>query len=160
MKSLFYSLLLTPAFAIADEAADKTEQVKAIMNTEGFKLALQNHGSFGPEVIVPVAVFLFTFGVVFIKYYWQFRQNQELQQSIRLMVEKGVDIPMELLTPDRETPTAQKDFRRGLILTGMGLVIPAAILYEGDKGWVWGFIPLVLGISYLISARVQLKKVV
>ncbi len=112
------------------------------------------------EVLVPIAFFLTLAAVIFIVHYMRYRQSQEIQQSIRLMVEKGVEIPKELLLPTRRRMLPQSDLRRGLVLTALGVVLPIAMFINepGNRDWVWGIIPLAIGIAYLISFKVERRE--
>jgi hypothetical protein len=78
------------------------------------------------------------------------RKQAQLHQTLRLMIEKGRDIPSELFAPPS---SAHSDLRRGLILVGIGLSLLILIgLVEGfaDGSWAVGLIPAFIGIAYLI----------
>jgi hypothetical protein len=70
------------------------------------------------------------------------------------MVEKGSEIPSELLQPPKRGPT---DFRIGLVLLlgGFGVLASLAAIAPVDGGWTVGLIPILMGIGYLIAARVS-----
>ena len=61
-------------------------------------------------IVVPIAFFATIVGFVWLALLYRGRSEQERQQTLRLMVEKGVEIPAELLVRPR-SPIA--DLRRG-----------------------------------------------
>ena len=67
------------------------------------------------EIDVTVACFLTILLVVIATLVVRYRRHAQTQATLRLMIEKGAEIPPELLTP----PVSQYgDLRRGLILVG------------------------------------------
>jgi len=105
--------------------------------------------------IAITAPFAMAVMIVWIVAFVRNRRSQALHQTLRLMVEKGVPIPPELLVPPKQAPN---DFRRGVLLIGfgMGLVITLAAL--SHKGvWSIGLVPLLLGVGYLVVARLGTK---
>ena len=105
------------------------------------------------EIVVPVAFFLTILVAVIAPLILRYRKHAQTQETLRLMIEKGAEIPPELLTP----PVSQYgDLRRGLILAGTGLSLSIAIGLMrgfGGGGWALGLIPLFIGAGYLIVWR-------
>ncbi len=103
--------------------------------------------------IIPLAFFLTILVAVIAPLILRYRKHAQTQETLRLMIEKGAEIPPELLTP----PVSQYgDLRRGLILVGAGLALSIAIgLMQGFEGgsWALGLIPLFIGAGYLIVWR-------
>lgn len=105
-------------------------------------------------VAVPVAVFGFTALVIFVIVFFRFRGERVRHETLRAMVEKGAEIPPELLVP----PVAAKkhaDLRRGLVLLGAGLGLIGFLLVSGDPDmprgvWGVGLIPTLIGAGYLL----------
>jgi hypothetical protein len=105
-------------------------------------------------VIVPTATFGFIALVIFIVVFYRFRRERVRHETLRAMVEKGVDIPPELLVP----PAAAKkhaDLRRGLVLlgSGLGLIGFFALIKNQempDGIWGIGLIPALIGVGYLL----------
>jgi len=102
------------------------------------------------EIAVPLACFLTILLVVIATLGFRYRRQAQIQQTLRLMIEKGVAIPPELLTP----PVAQYgDLRRGLILMGAGVSLSILIgLVDGfgSGSWAVGLVPAFIGAGYLI----------
>jgi hypothetical protein len=83
--------------------------------------------------------------------YFRSRQNLQRHLTLRLMIEKGAEIPPELLTPPVKP---RSDLRKGVVLLagGIGATIFFALVKTGDAGGVWslGLIPTLIGLGYLI----------
>lgn len=85
-------------------------------------------------------------------------KNRQLHKTIQTLVEKGQPIPQELLSAGgrsigpKPPPSNKSDRRKGIIWTcvGGGLTM-FFLLSDGPKGL--GFIPLAIGIGYLLVAK-------
>lgn len=88
--------------------------------------------------------------------YFRHRRDEQLHQTVRAMVEKGVPIPPELLKPEEQRKDASsrkvKDLRIGLALIGLGL--GTCICY----GKI-GAIPLLMGLGFVIASALQKRDV-
>ncbi len=72
---------------------------------------------FGPAVLIPLAWFFF-----------KFKRDREIQNTLRTALEKGHEVPAELLEQINEPKTQPKkdqDLRRGIVLVAVGLGIGA-----------------------------------
>lgn len=104
-------------------------------------------------ILVPTFIFLFLTLIILIIMAFRGKNNREFQQTLRIMVEKGVEIPRELLV--REIPKNQ-DLRRGILVlaTGVGYCLFIALVgvWEPDalNGLGVGLIPIFIGLGYLI----------
>ncbi|MBW1843382.1 MAG: hypothetical protein JRJ05_03505 [Deltaproteobacteria bacterium] len=104
-------------------------------------------------IVVPVTLFLAILLGVVSTHMLRVRKQAQLHQTLRLMIEKGTDIPPELFTPPN---AAYTDLRRGLVLVGVGLSLLILIgMFEGfaDGSWAVGLIPASIGAAYLIVWR-------
>ena len=105
------------------------------------------------EIVVPLALFTTILLVVISTLVIRYRRHAQIQETLRLMIEKGAEIPPELLTP----PVSQySDLRRGLILIGAGLslsILIALVEGFGDGSWAVGLVPAFIGAAYLIIWR-------
>ena len=87
--------------------------------------------------------------------YFRFRRRREVQETIRAAIEKGQDLPGELLenrsfSGSKPPPRKDQDLRRGVVLIAVGLGIGAFGLLVGDEDAVGpmmgiGSIPLLIG---------------
>ncbi|WPB80245.1 DUF6249 domain-containing protein [Archangium violaceum] len=84
-----------------------------------------------------------------------YRKARQLHETVRLMVEKGAEIPQGLLAPvPRRKPS---DLRRGIILstTGLGLTVFLGALPHAEGAWGAGVTLLLIGVGHMIVWRLQ-----
>ena len=143
--------------------------LKAMKDLQDFRLEekkLENKGN--PAIgasgtivpIVAVGGFFTTITLVsLIPVFLQFRRNRLMHETMRNMVEKGMEIPAALLAPI-EKP--KSDLRRGIIGVSSGVGISLFFLALngiGDKNiWAIGLIPLAIGIGYIVVWKLENKK--
>jgi hypothetical protein len=96
--------------------------------------------------------------------YFRARKQKQLHETLRVMIEKGVPIPPELLRPPvtpGEVPEAQKPedpraaLRQGLFLIAVGLGVGLWLWIKSSNSWGLGFIPLLIGVSFLAEWRIE-----
>ena len=100
-------------------------------------------------VLTPAA---FAAGVLFANH----RQARRMRHQLRLMLERGVAIPGELLAaPERPKPS---DLRKGVLLTalGTGIMVPLGVVLP-PGAWSLGLIFVFMGAAYLALWRVDLR---
>jgi hypothetical protein len=119
-----------------------------------------------PSQVIPIVVvtMLAVFGapvlIVAVIMYFGFSKTRALHRTVRLMVEKGQEVPAALLTP----PPAQRqrsDMRRGvlLLMVGVGLMIFFGVVADWDSGvWTLGMIPALIGAGYLLVWKLEGRK--
>jgi len=93
--------------------------------------------------MTPVLVMLIIFGsitaIVFGPSYLKSRERREIQTTVRHAIDKGQDLPPELIDAmTREVasklPSRTRDLRRGVIWLAVGIGI-AAFSYLSNLGW-------------------------
>ena len=85
------------------------------------------------------------------------RRPQMINDTVMKLAEKGQPIPPELFTEPAARP--RSDLRRGIKLLTVGLAIMGFFFFQGDHdGMGIGFIPLAIGIGYLLSAHFDKDK--
>jgi hypothetical protein len=119
-----------------------------------------------PSQVIPIVVvtMLAVFGapvlIVAVIMYFGFSKTRALHRTVRLMVEKGQEVPAALLNP----PPAQRqrsDMRRGvlLLMVGVGLMIFFGMVADWDSGvWTLGMIPALIGAGYLLVWKLEGRK--
>ena len=119
-----------------------------------------------PSQVIPIVVvtMLAVFGapvlIVAVIMYFGFSKTRALHRTVRLMVEKGQEVPAALLNP----PPAQRqrsDMRRGvlLLMVGIGLMIFFGVVADWDSGvWTLGMIPALIGAGYLLVWKLEGRK--
>jgi hypothetical protein len=106
-----------------------------------------------PAVATVSTIGLFTFlALVIIGTLWASAlKDRRKQDTLRAIIEKGGQIPPELLRPTRGL---YSDLRRGIILiaSGVGLTILLVSLRLPRSGvWTAGLIPGLVGVGYMIA---------
>jgi hypothetical protein len=119
-----------------------------------------------PWMAVPIVtvVFLTIFGtpllIVAVIMYFSMSKTRAMHRTVRLMVEKGQEVPAALLNP----PPAQRqrsDMRRGIVLlmVGLGLMLFLAAVNDWEGGaWSIGVIPFLVGAGYLLVWKLEGRK--
>lgn len=112
-----------------------------------------NHDRSGPtdmtEILVPGFFFATIIGIVVVLQLSRFRRERQLHETLRAMIEKGVEIPPALIVPDKPKPN---DRRRGIVLVTLGAGLVAFLgVAEDDGSWAFGLVPLCLGLGYLLA---------
>jgi Domain of unknown function (DUF6249) len=125
-----------------------------------------SHGGDIPSQVIPIVLvtMLAVFGapvlIVAVIMYFGFSKTRALHRTVRLMVEKGQEVPAALLNP----PPAQRqrsDMRRGvvLVMVGLGLMIFLAAVNDWEGGaWSIGLIPFLIGAGYLLVWKLEGRK--
>lgn len=108
------------------------------------------------EIIVPVAFFLCVAIIGALVLVGYSRHTAQRHQTLRAMVEKGMQIPPELLGHTKRPSSPASDRRRGILLICAGIGIAAFLLLSGgEEGAGLGLIPILIGVGYLLVARLD-----
>lgn len=113
------------------------------------------------EELVPIAMFAAIALIFFIVLYFKHRSRADMQQTIRLALERGNELTPEIINRLGEPePSKNKDLRLGLIwlALALGLALCGFAVPEptGDalRGCLAGAaFPLALGLAYMIMWR-------
>lgn len=120
-----------------------------------------------PEAVIPLVgvVMLAVFGapvlIVGLIMYFGFSRNRMMHKTIRMMVEKGQEVPAALLAPPPPAVRQRSDMRRGvvLVMVGIGLMLFFGAMNDWEGGaWALGVIPFVVGLGYLLVWKLEGKK--
>jgi len=101
---------------------------------------------FGAPVLVVAAIMLFSY-----------LRSRSLHRTVRMMVEKGQEVPPALFAPP-QVVRARSDLRRGVVLlmVGFGMMIFLGAVNDWDGGaWSLGVIPFVIGLGYLLVWKLE-----
>jgi hypothetical protein len=108
------------------------------------------------SILVPIAFFLCILLLVGTIQFLSFRKDRNKHQTLQLMVERGAQIPVELITPQKRQGS---DLRRGLVLLGAGLGIGLFLLMTKDArnsgAFGLGLIPALIGGGYLLAWKLE-----
>lgn len=104
-------------------------------------------GFFGvPVAIVALVVML------------RLKRNKMLHETMRAMIDKGQPIPPALLQPHEPKRRPKSDLRRGLVLAGIGVGLTVWLALDGGNQWALGLIPLLMGLGFLVTWKVEHNK--
>ncbi|MDP9290839.1 MAG: DUF6249 domain-containing protein [Verrucomicrobiota bacterium] len=109
------------------------------------------------EVIVPSIFFLTVIAIVAGGYIFRYRQKVLLHQTVRAMVEKGLEVPPALLDPQGRQKTPRSDLRRGIVLIGVGIGVSVFFALLHTSAWGLGLIPLCIGIGYIVVWKLEAR---
>jgi len=109
-------------------------------------------------ILIPTFFFVCILGAVGMTLYFRTARERQRHETLRKMVEKGMEIPPDLLVPPHRPAS---DLRRGLVLVGAGLGLLVLLLtfpdHEMRELWAVGLIPTLMGSAYLLTWRIRLK---
>jgi hypothetical protein len=111
--------------------------------------------------IVMLSIFGAPVLIVGLIMYFGFSRNRMMHKTIRMMVEKGQEVPAALLAPPPAAVRQRSDMRRGvvLVMVGIGLMLFFAAVNDWEGGsWAIGVIPFVIGLGYLLVWKLEGKK--
>lgn len=117
---------------------------------------------------VPLMALLIPIVAIIMRGLVRIKRNQYLHETIRLMTEKGLPIPPELISaavgdpqqqPKTWSPTAQ--LRSGIIniAIGLGLMLLFQEMHP-EENWLWaiGMIPFMIGVGFLLIWWIESRK--
>ena len=113
------------------------------------------------EEWIPIAMFMSIALIFFIVLYFKHRSRAEMQQTVRLALEKGTELTPEIINRLGEPePSKNKDLRLGLIwmalavglaLCGFAVPDPSGHAFRGTLAGA--AFPFAIGVAYLIMWR-------
>ena len=104
---------------------------------------------FGAPIMIVVAIMFFSY-----------LKSRSLHRTVRMMVEKGQEVPPALFAPP-PVVRARSDMRRGvvLVMVGIGVMIFFGAASDWDGGaWALGMIPFLIGAAYLVVWKLEGRK--
>ena len=118
------------------------------------------------EVLIPIFFFMSTAFVCFFWFYYRHRARMEMQQTLRMALEKGNELSPEFIKQLGEAPQPKdKDLRRSLVwyAIAFGLVLIGFAVGRQDPDALSGLLagaalPFTIGSAYLIMYRFGAKE--
>ena len=113
------------------------------------------------EELIPIALFASIALIFFIVLHFKYRSRAEMQQTVRLALEKGTELTPEIINRlgDPE-PSKNKDLRAGLIWMALAVGLALCGFFVPDssghalRGCLAGAaFPFAIGVAYLIMWR-------
>jgi hypothetical protein len=92
--------------------------------------------------------------VVLIPLLFGYRRARRQQEIIMTMVEKGMPVPVHLVSPQFN----RSDLRTGIILLCVGAGVSLALLSMAQNAWALGLVPLFIGIGYTSVGLIEKRR--
>jgi len=107
-------------------------------------------------VSIPVVAIVMGVLLAMVAIYFAHRRNREEQATIRLAMEKGVELPPDLFHRQSDRGYRTNPLRRGITWTAVGIALTLALyVNEGLGTAMWGLIPLAVGIGCLFYYKLS-----
>jgi len=99
-----------------------------------------------------LAVLALPVGIVALVLTFRHRRQKLAHETMRLMIEKDLPVPIELINPPPPAKPPKSDLRRGLIWLALGAstIILLRNVVEEDPAWTAGLVPAFIGVAYLL----------
>jgi hypothetical protein len=115
-----------------------------------------------PEMIATVLIPISMFGMICICVWLgvsqRLKRQRMLHDTIQKMIEKGQSIPPELLQSGEAPQRPKSDLRTGLVLVSVGVGVGIFLFAQQQKEWPAAFIPLLMGVAFLIVWKMEANK--
>ena len=105
----------------------------------------------GMAIILGIGAPIALLGLVL---WYKSRKTRMIHETAMRLAERGQPVPPELFL-GAEEPFS--DLRRGVVLIALGLGL-ALFMYQMDKPWSVGLIPLFMGVGYLVVWKLEAGK--
>ena len=112
------------------------------------------------DLILIILIGVFILSLFVIPYYFNLIKAKGRQQIILNLIEKDKDIPIDLFANPRKPQKSEgSDLHNGIILIafGLSLCIVIFVLQIHNNFWTIGFIPMFIGIGYIVSFKLGLS---
>ena len=112
------------------------------------------------SIVVPIVCFLFFFAVIFIAIYYNSRDKKERYKLLEKSIDKGVDIPQNMLITTRKERDYFYYLKNGIIMACLALAfVIIGFIYKSFHGWgMFGAVLGSLGLAYFIIAFFDKKR--
>ncbi|MBI5498280.1 MAG: hypothetical protein HY904_24980 [Deltaproteobacteria bacterium] len=133
------------------------QREKTLLRLEG----IRNHEDEDDSkvaILVPGFFFLAIIAAIVTTLLYRARKDRLLHQTLGAMIEKGVNIPPELLTPPQQKAN---DLRRGFVLVLGGFAgCLFGLFTQGFAAGTWsaGLIPMLIGVGYVLAWAVEKRQ--
>jgi len=127
-----------------------------IPDEEFFMIQHLNNTGFVKAIIITLVISLMILIVLLISipFYFNYRKTRSFHRMINTFIENNMEIPGSIITNSYHT---KSDLQKSIILisTGLGISLVFILLEIGGRIWSIGLIPVVIGIGYFVSSRLE-----
>jgi Domain of unknown function (DUF6249) len=119
------------------------------------------------SVFIPIIAIIMGIGFAMLSIWLDYRKKREIYQlyhAERLAaIEKGIEVPPlppEFFQSRRggDEPAPRRHRRFGLVLTFLGVALTVALWGTGTSQYLWGLLPLAVGVAYLLSSFLEARE--
>ena len=89
-------------------------------------------------------------GIVAMVLTFRHRRQKLAHETMRLMIEKGLSVPPELINPPPPIKPPKNDLRRGAVWLAIGLALLVGMKQHMEDWWSFALIPTFMGVAYLV----------
>jgi hypothetical protein len=144
------------------EKAKQDKELAEKLPPEQAAAYLKSHNAWSTvgDTVQWLALVALPLGIIALVQTFRHRQQKLAHETMRLMIEKGLPVPVELINPPPPIKPPKSDLRRGLIwlALGMGLLILLMKVGEDSGAWAVGLIPAFIGVAYLVCWIIGLAR--
>jgi hypothetical protein len=97
-----------------------------------------------------VAMVILPLGIVAMVLTFRHRRQKLAHETMRLMIEKGLSVPPELINPPPPIKPPKNDLRRGAVWLAIGLALLVGMKEHMEDWWSFALIPTFMGVAYLV----------
>ncbi len=83
------------------------------------------------------------------------RLKSQKQETLQKLIDQDKIDPEQLIRMLSPPERYGRDFRRGLLLVGIGVTLGAAFWFMGGTAWMLSLIPIAVGAIYLLLWRLN-----
>jgi Domain of unknown function (DUF6249) len=113
-------------------------------------------------LLVPLFGIMLPVVIVGIVFYWRSVNTRQRHDTIARLIEKGLPVPPELLTPQNDLVAGRggprSPLRSAFTLLGLGIGLIIFFLAKGGDNWGIGAIPLAIGLAQLLAWKLERPK--
>lgn len=83
------------------------------------------------------------------------------QRTLQSLIETGKDVTPELLESLglKVKKMPKDDFRKGILLFVTGMVLTLILKMIGGFAWIFGLLPIIIGLVYIVFSRLNSAKI-
>jgi 4-hydroxybenzoate polyprenyltransferase len=111
-------------------------------------------------VMIPITAVFMGILLAIVSVYLRFRRQKEEQETMRIALEKGVELPEDFFKSDEigNGRNRYSSLKWGIFWTTGGLALFIALwVNQGIEEAVWGLIPFAIGIGLIVYYKLSSK---
>ena len=107
------------------------------------------------ETIIIAVVCVCVTALIIALMYFKSKQKIETHRTLQRVLDSDSEITPEIQSLIARQPQSDIDHRRGVFLITLSIASSLVLFFIGGMAWMFGLIPLVIGLIYLTLSRVR-----